>query len=340
MTASIVELLNENKNLTFEDKKKLIPTISDIYIASAKNKEELFSLIEHGFDIHQVNKYNKNALFFVKNKSVFKELIKMGVDTHIEDTFGNNLWFSCPVPFMEDLFKKGLNINKQNNRGETPLHTANVVKVRKLLTFNANPNIVDIKGNSPLFYGSYQKKKELLEHGANINCLNERKSSPLFFCDSAEEAQLLVEAGIDVNHCNDRNFNALYYIKSEEALEYLLDNTDINLHLYNKDPKKASLLFGMGLEKTQLFVNKGIDINIVNNQGKNALFYAIDDEVAKFLIEKWINVSHFLEKRTTTFKKESMEQLLKEAVVVEQKKSLANILLNEAPMTNKRVKRL
>lgn len=333
---NIIQMTENFKNKTEHEKRWLFGDKSPVYYV--KNKKELKFLIENGFDINEKDKTGKNALFYVQTKSIANELIKLGIEIIPEDDEGNNIFFYCPKGMISFFKNLGIDINKQNKKGETALFKANVVITKELIKNDINIHIKDNIGNSALFFGTVNKKRELLKNGIDINCVNNKGCNALFSCSDLDETRYLVESGINVHQRCLLGYNALKALQPINAIEYLLKNTDINPNDFIEYKNKGSLIFGMHPEKIELFLKYGVDVNIENSQGKNALFYVPTEAAAEVLIKHGIKVNHFLEKRKKPFNNPNIEKLIKELSAKEQQIDLEKLLnSNNSSVKKKRI---
>ncbi|MCB1135571.1 MAG: ankyrin repeat domain-containing protein [Chlamydiia bacterium] len=94
------------------------------------------------------------------------------------------------VNHIADLKNAGVQIDAQNESGQTLLHLAALAKqrgmTRALLSAGANPNIQDSDGNTPLhIWGNYEEDKEdmyklLIQHKARKDIRNKENKTPGF----------------------------------------------------------------------------------------------------------------------------------------------------------------
>lgn len=101
-----------------------------IYPLFHKNDEEMKLLITLGFDIHHIDKENKNALFF-SNQETTKFLIENHIDVNVIDNSGKNALFENfnSAYFPDDNYKRmvylldaGIDIHCIDKRGFSALY--------------------------------------------------------------------------------------------------------------------------------------------------------------------------------------------------------------------------
>lgn len=127
--------------------------------------------IKYGIDYHYVNpKTQRNALFTLDHqKSLF--LVKHGINIHQVDSYGRNMLFYLrsnekdgSLQLLNEIIKQGININQVDQWGRNALFEsgADIEKARLLLEAGINVNQVDEKGNSALEYTYWEDNEKLL----------------------------------------------------------------------------------------------------------------------------------------------------------------------------------
>lgn len=177
-------------------------------------------------------------------------------------------------------------INEKNGFGRTPLHLAcffsktlsSETTVMLLIENGANVNSKDIFNWSPLHSAvrySGTKSTEntvriLLNSGANINDITEESFSPL--------------------HLSLINIK---YGCSEDTIKILLEDPNVDVNLkdkFGRTPLHIVIIYSwweVSEEIISLLLEKGADYNLLDNEGKNPMFYARDcDESGNFVIGK------------------------------------------------------
>lgn len=162
-------------------------------------------------------------------------------------------------------------------------------------------NEVDELGSSALFFAdygtNYGKSEWLIKNGIDIHVLNKSKQNALFFCEY-EKAKLLIEHGINVNQIDVHCENALFRPVSKSDLEtcQLLINSKIDIQQTNFQGQ--NVIFNASLKVLRLLLKHGIDINLIDKHGNNALMILDSDlkdylNIAKLLLRAGISLEVF-----------------------------------------------
>jgi len=118
----------------------------------------------------------------------------------------NKSWDVVDMSKVQDLIKRGADVDAKDNDGDTPLHLAterNFIEIAKLLIERgADVNAKNSWGETPLHMASYHNRIEiaklLLDAGADVEAKNMFGMTPLYFTDTIKKiklAQLLLERG-------------------------------------------------------------------------------------------------------------------------------------------------
>jgi ankyrin repeat protein len=221
-----------------------------------------------------VNSVNDDGLtplmYAVKNESmdIAKWLIKNGADVKARDEERNSiLTHACENPnataeFIASLIKAGLDVNEANTSGRTPFMAA----------ASAIPSASIVES--------------LLKAGGKVNAADEYGTTPLMGAcsDNSETAviELLIKAGAAVNVADDANYTPLLYsLYNENASEIapILLNAGAKARVTGNDganPLIMAAWYGrMDLLKT--FLDAGVAINAIDDEGKTALMYACEE---------------------------------------------------------------
>lgn len=175
---------------------------------------------------------------------------------------------------------------------------------------NINVNIQDDSGNTAIIYAIKDNSKKndnidiielLLEKGANVLIRNfENKSALNYAIERNKEniALLLLTKGHDVNSnelltYNDALIEAIKH-NQNMIVKFLIENgTNVNTKYHEETALMcASKAHNMEFIKLLLFQNA--NVNIIDQTGKSALIYAIENIYGKYNIESIYNIIELL----------------------------------------------
>ena len=139
-----------------------------------------------------------------------KKLIKRGYDINKKDEYGNT-----PLHVSLDherlmcsfyLIKKGANINKKNKLKHLPLHFAsrcdNIELIKKLVT-KSNINKKDRYGQTPIIFAASNFRiniiEELIKYGAKVNTKDVDGNTPLHNACYSVEGDILISPSIIID---------------------------------------------------------------------------------------------------------------------------------------------
>ena len=201
------------------------------------------------------------------------------------------------------LLKNGINVNKKNISGETPLLRAcsfgDDSHVELFIKHGANINEKDYCNESPLHVTmmtkNYKCMKILLEHGADVNIVNAYNETPLHYahiCPQRSEPHIcsddeyvnsyrdavgmLLKYGADVNIVNAHNETPLHYLYNNFFAKYIAKNlTCVN-------------------ENAKMLIDYGANVNIKNIYGETPLHIACrvhkNNKIFEFLLTHGANI--------------------------------------------------
>lgn len=275
-------------------------------------------LIEKGADVNAKDKYDSTPLhtLVIRTKDVdaVKFLVENGADVNAVDNFGNTvLNYAKTVEIAKFLVEeKGLDVNKPNKTGETPLMSAAsmgiIEVVQYLIQKGANVKILDKKRIGILHYtGNPGIIKLLVEAGADINNRNPEGKTPLFnvlMNATTNTTKYLIEKGADVNAKDNIGMTPLHqaavYFYLEQAKVLIENGADVNSLSNTKlTPLMVLIINSLGLNPdngiavVKLLIEKGADVNIAQQDGLTALHYAsqISVEFVKPIVESGADVN-------------------------------------------------
>ncbi|MEA3289680.1 MAG: ankyrin repeat domain-containing protein [Campylobacterota bacterium] len=190
---------------------------------------------------------------------------------------------------LEKILKNGnVNINHQNQNGETFLHLA--LKSRKiqkavwLLSKNIKADIMDNDGLTAFDIAVNNQNHRIVRtliNTTNVTLNKKDKFGRTILQDSIilgdhEMAKILLENGADINSKNNQNRNVIYDAVSYgnlEFIEYLLSFD--NLELNNIDTSKDTILNHKTVKRNDniaiMLIENGADPTIINSDGKTYL---------------------------------------------------------------------
>ena len=201
------------------------------------------------------------------------------------------------IPFLLKILKCGVDINSEDDKGQTALFqackTGNERLVKTLLEEGASIHHQDHEGNTPIITISQGKNTNicqvLLDAGANIHDRNKQKTTPILnAAQSASDFLLrtLLQNGANINDTNAQDMTPLllamqsqrgriiemlvendalvYYL--EDRFERLLDmlKKHFSIDVYGKlmrielDPKKKERVLKVGAESKQIDMSSQI----------------------------------------------------------------------------------
>lgn len=137
---------------------------------------EIFSIIRNGLTEHY--KLSISNIPINSNNELGQNLLQEAIGY-------------CRNNIAVDLVNRGVDINHQDHRGQTPLHYCaqhnNLAIAELLLAKKGEVNIMDSYGNNPLWYavfyadGDYRFVKLLVKYGADALSKNKAMRTPLDF---------------------------------------------------------------------------------------------------------------------------------------------------------------
>ena len=210
------------------------------------------------------------------------------------DARGNNClhiacMFSNKVLLNEYLIKNYADINSVNNQGESPLlitsREGDYDCLQLLIKNKADVNKVDNYGISPLITASlngYLNCIELLiENNSDINYKDSSGSTSLIIAaknGQLKSVELLIEKCADINNFGFKSpFLAACESGNHDCVKLFIDK---GIDVYQVDSENNTALSLVSLssdyKSVELLINKCLDVNAVNNNGKTPLILACE----------------------------------------------------------------
>ncbi|ORX41400.1 ankyrin [Piromyces finnis] len=235
--------------------------VTPLYIACVSNNEEIVKMLfDYGANVNFRNNIGETALLYLCKCNLSLDIIKLLIDKYKAkiydvDNYGNTLLHKfCKrrsdndVKLFNFLIEKGLDINKVNNEGNTPLielcrYTTKYFYIPLLLENGAEINIRNNKGETALLvtckYGDDRLVKKLVECGADVNIADNDGNTPLLIsCRDDSKLSIsrlkryFIENGADINKANKNGripFHELCEHGNNCIINYFIDHgADIN----------------------------------------------------------------------------------------------------------------
>jgi len=257
-------------------------------------------LIEDNADIEIQNSNNITPLqILIENQTIpLLEFIlnKKIIDLNKKDNFGRTLLQNAVVlGYLEvaRLFiNHGVDINSKDNNNRNVLFDAlsfgNKPFIKYLLSFKElDINFVDINQDTILHHPQAKQEDDnaitLLEAGADATIKN--KEGETFLCNTALrgiEAEKVIETALDTG--NDINSR----VKNNHSI--LMELVAASSKTTDTESERRDSL----LKISKVLINKGIDVNAIDNNNETALFRAVrqeDKEQVGFLLSAGIDTN-------------------------------------------------
>lgn len=246
--------------------------------------EVAISLIRYGAKCDITLEQAGPLILWVKHAEVLEEFIAEGVDINQaykgdtilhrlaqddhDSTFDDNL--------LRVLNENGIDLNKENSDGFTPLYLAMLESdygafnsynngfIQDLLQFGAKINIAYGDEQASLLHKLFDRKSAtresnpdfylplLIKFGANVNARNKKNTTPLMYAAASaplRQVKKMLDAGSDINLVNDNGMTALMFASGE-----------------SKNPDVVSAL-----------LEAGAVVEATSKSGKSALDYAVNN---------------------------------------------------------------
>jgi len=258
-------LLEKNINLELQTDDGSTPLF---YAIQSNNVQVLSLLVNYGANINHMNIYKRTLLQEATiscNTKILNYLISHCNNLENADIHGNNLIFDAVSSGSTEIIKliaslSEVDVNHINNDGNIVLQQEVILKNNllaiSLMELGADPTIQDKHGKNFLFYSIAKGIK-------NITVL--------------EKA---VELGCNINSKSSRNTTILV-----ESLKHFLQT-----------PKSEKEHRESHLEMAKVLIQKGVDINALDDKGETAFFIATRSEdvdlIEIFLNNEDIDINH------------------------------------------------
>ncbi len=232
------------------------------------------------------------------------KLIEKGADISIRDRSGNDALryavYRGNIDMIKSLLGMGADINSKNNSESTPLmlaiYNGNTGLIKFLIEKGADIKLKNDSFNDALMCAADSPKplpeifELLIEKGAGINTRDNENATPLMIVMSKADAgmiKFLIEKGADVKLKDDRGNTALNYAIDTEPLKKRAGNK--NGAGKDIERKAFEIFLKNKFEIVKLLIEKGAEVNSINNKGESPIFLAVDKgnlEIIRLLIER------------------------------------------------------
>lgn len=217
--------------------------------------------------------------FFLQSTSDLEKLqllVDKGVHINKVDKLGNSALFGANTKKTVFLIKNGILINAVNKHKENALWFAALNTVKELVKAGINVNQRNRKGETVLWELFDISVDSVLNAKIDVNALDNSKRNVLFSeMTDVNDLKKIIYAGININQLDEKGNNALMrshnHMDSKGSFIYKSDHEDF-----------------LNDSWSYLFIENGININQVNKNNENALFFQ-DYNTIEYLLEAGVS---------------------------------------------------
>lgn len=185
---------------------------------------------------------------------------------------------------------------------------------------NVDINEKNRSKQNALFLSSIEKTKWLIKHGIELDIIDDMYGSNALVTACVAKTQILIDAGIDIhndiNKKNNRGNSLLFSENNIEKIKILLHcGVDINIVNIDGDNALTYAYYNEDKEETEftkkilLYIDSGININHTDSKDENFLFnHYINTEIALVLIDKGINIHQLNEDKENALFNDDLTQ--------------------------------
>ena len=283
---------------------------------SLSQKKELIRLaVAHGADIHVKDRYGSTVLDEAKDSTPLLKFLLTEFKFSNEDIWDalgsrfSDYWdIETDSKHLKLFLEHGLQISMDMVKDLLfrVVKRGDVKSAKFLMTkYHVSVNCVDKDGLMPIHHAvsSLEMVKFLLAHGADVNSRSRSGVAPLMLATSLEIFNFLIERGADVYAVDQQQRNVLLWqIENSKSLAIIKVLVE-QYHFDVNQPDEAgtsSLMLAVkhgNLDTAKYLVANGANVNAVDNEGHNVLFYLYKDyepakQLLQYLITQGVNVNH------------------------------------------------
>ena len=224
-----------------------------------KNEDVWFLLRDSGANIRLRNEVGVTTIMTAQSLKIFEFLLAEGLNPlEVALDQSNALFYSTSGEVIAELIKLGLDLNKRNKTGDTPLHkNPSALSIAYLISAGADIYARNEKGLTPL--NSTWRNDGVLD----VYC----KTDPALFEERNREGNLLIHTALE-------RFGSA----SNDQIEKIVQCT-ANLELTNGDGQTALHLAADGIypEFVKILLDAGADAKATDKSGKTPFDVAKDN---------------------------------------------------------------
>ena len=286
-------------------------------------------LLEKGANINKINNFGQDMLHHAaqgKSKEIVDYLLKKGFNPNKKSESGTTAFMHALrvgnkqiVKLLYDYLKSKDEIIYKNGEGVTLIMYAAegglTDFIATLIKDGHDINEQDKEGKTALWYVKSSVSENdpktfdfLVKNGANVNILNNEGYTFLHslvrdyfgvLTDDISFIKHVAESGSDLKTKNLRGDSLLFTAthKTRKLVEFFI-NKGLNVNEKNNEGKTPFLEASRGsiesLEICKLLISKGANIKLTDNNGENALMHASTNdttEVLEYLLEKGLDIN-------------------------------------------------